>query len=376
MPLEDGRWVVVHLPYDDSAWLLVLLLAGISLVSLYPVVLATHALSRTVVGPLERLDEATRRIVETGVLRGQGRLVSLANDEFSDLAGNFNRMLDIFEELAGAAARVAEGDLCVRLDRPGELQEAFRAMVVKLDEVVVQIRATALEVAAASAEIEASIQEQERASDEQAKSLREVGVAVGDLAESAEAITSAAAAVLDDAEQTHANTDAMVARITELGEQTVGITELLGLIAEIAERSDLLALNGSLEAVRAGEAGRGFALVAAEMRRLAERVTGIVADVGGQVSTIRSASTASQAATNESRELAENTAGAARKISYETEQQGRSTEQLAVAVHQVVEIAAATSAATSQTRATAEGLRAHAESLEQLTAQFHLRGDD
>ncbi|MCA9696711.1 MAG: methyl-accepting chemotaxis protein [Myxococcales bacterium] len=374
-PVGDGRWVLVSADYDQQLWQTLLGLFLTTLLGLTPGVLAGLAVSTVITGPLRRIDDATRQLIETGRLRGQARVMTISNDEVGDLAHNFNRMLDVFEELAFAAHHVAEGDLAVTLDRSGDLQDAFRAMIGRLAETVEQIRSTALEVAAASAQIQASIQEQEQASEQQAQSLREVGDAVANLAQSAEAITAAAAGVLVDAEQTRSNTDVTVARITELGTQAAGIGILLGLIAEIAERSDLLALNGSLEAVRAGEAGRGFALVAAEMRRLAERVTGTVADVETQVRAIQSASASSEAATVESRNLAQNTAQAARKISRETEQQGMSTDQLAITVHQVVEIAAATSMAISQTRATTEGLRAHAEYLEQLTKDFRLPTD-
>src|SRR5690606_16131120 len=92
--------------------------------------------------------------------------------------------------------------------------------------------------------------------------------------------------VLGDAEQAVATTDDTAAQITALRRHTASIGELLQTIGEIANRSDLLALNGSLEATRAGEAGRGFSLVATEMRRLAERVTGTVEDVRGRVEQI------------------------------------------------------------------------------------------
>jgi methyl-accepting chemotaxis protein len=314
-------------------------------------------------------------VAQQGRLRNQSRVVTLFDDELGDVARSFNEMLDVLEELAGAAATVAEGDLRVVLERPGDLQDSFRAMLAKLDEMVEQIRMTAIEVAAASTELHAATQEQEQAVERESASVEQVSSSVVALATSAESITVAARDVLANAEQTQTTTEGMGVRIGELRAQAEGIDELLELIREVANRSDLLALNGSLEAVRAGEAGRGFELVAAEMRRLAERVTAAAADVAKQVAGIAAASASTDAATAQSRALAESTAAAARRIFDETHRQSDATEQLANAVEQVAEIVIATSQATAHTRSTAAGLRIHAMQLERLTRQFKLRGD-
>src|SRR5262249_58166073 len=134
--------------------------------------------------------------------------------------------------------------------------------------------------------IQAGTREQERAASQQSDEIREVSIAIARLADSAGDISMAAGEVLGNAEQTRKRADEVVDEIAELGRHITRVSELLELIREVADRSDLLALNGSLEATRAGEAGRGFALVANEMRRLAERVTGTVADVRSTVAAI------------------------------------------------------------------------------------------
>src|SRR5205823_4647601 len=87
-------------------------------------------------------------------------------------------------------------------------------------------------------------------------------------------------------------------------------------------------LNASIEASRAGEAGRSFSIVAAEMRRLAERVTASVQDVKSLVDDIRSYGSATVTATEEGRKLAEGTTDSARQISMVTQQQRTGTEQV------------------------------------------------
>jgi methyl-accepting chemotaxis protein len=179
--------------------------------------------------------------------------------------------------------------------------------------------------------------------------------------------------VLDNAEQALSTTDAMIEKINLLTAQAGHVRELLELIHEVADRSDLLALNGALEAVRAGEAGRGFALVASEMRRLAERVTGTVDDVRERLADIEAAGASTVQATTNSRRLADSTATAARKISTVTHRQSEETEQVSHKVFEVAEGMIASVEATKQTLSAADGLRMQAAELERLTRQFTLR---
>jgi methyl-accepting chemotaxis protein len=371
----DGRWVLRSSPYDDDSWLFGLALGLGMMLCIIPGIVAGSALDHALTRPLAQLERSARQVAQQGRLRQQTRVVTLFDDELGDVADSFNEMLDVLEELAGATATVARGDLRVVLERPGDLQDAFRAMLAKLDEMVEQIRMTAIEVAAASAEIHAATQEQEQAIERESTSVEQLSSSVVSLATSAESITVAAHDVLANAEQTRTTTEGMAVRIGELRAQAEGIGELLELIGEVANRSDLLALNGSLEAVRAGEAGRGFELVAAEMRRLAERVTAAAIDVAKQVAGIAAASASTDIATAQSRALAESTAAAARRIFDETHRQSDATELLANAVEQVADIVIAASHATSHTRSTAAALRVQAMQLERLTRQFKLRGD-
>jgi methyl-accepting chemotaxis protein len=132
-------------------------------------------------------------------------------------------------------------------------------------------------------------------------------------------------------------------------------------------------VNASIESSRAGEAGRTFALVAAEMRRLAERVTGTVADVRAQVANVEASSVSTVLATEESRQLAQRTAEAARDISKVTAVQSTDTEQASIGVQSVAAMVVETTFAMTQTRAAAEGLRAHADELERLMGTFEVR---
>jgi methyl-accepting chemotaxis protein len=375
-PVGDGRWVLAAAKPDEQVGLLLAVPLGLLLAFTPALLLVSRPLSRTLLDPLEALDESTRQMIDAGEVRSLERIVALENDEIGRLAGNFNRMLDMLKELVVTASAVAEGDIQVEIERPGELHDAFRGMLTRLREVVTQIRLTTLELASAAAEIHAATLEQERAADQQSTRMEEINETAGSLAASAGSITRATADVLDDAEQAANNTDEVATKIAELDEQTRGIGELLELIREIADRSDLLALNGSLEATRAGEAGRGFALVAAEMRRLAERVNATVDDVRLRVGDIERAGTLTVSATEHSRALAQSTAEAARKINEVMRRQSKDSKQVSAAVREAAAGVAAGAIATSQTRASAEGLKRQAEELEALTRQFNIGDDD
>jgi methyl-accepting chemotaxis protein len=232
------------------------------------------------------------------------------------------------------------------------------------------VRESSLEVASAAAEIQALTQQQQAAAEQQTSRVRQVSATVASLADAAQHIAITAQGVLDNAEQTVSTTDAMTEKITALRGHAASVSALLEVIREIADRSDLLALNGSLEATRAGEAGRGFALVAAELRRLAERVTKTVADVRAQVTDIEASGTNTVMATEQSRALVQLTAAAARQIRTVTGQQSADTKDAALGVHELAEVVVASAIAVTQTQAAAEGLRVHAAELERLLANF------
>jgi methyl-accepting chemotaxis protein len=366
----DGRWVIAEIDVLFQTRDLWIRLVAEVLMSLLGTGVMIFAMARLLTTPLVRLRLAIQRVTEAGVLSDIGRIPAVRRDEIGELTTEFNHMLDVFDELASAARSVTAGNLQVEIQGPGDLQDSFRSMVARLGDLVLQIREAALEVAGATAEIHAATHEQERAAGQQSDEIREVSIAIERLAHSAGDISTAAGAVLANAEHTRKRADEVVQEIAELGRHITRVGELLELIRDVADRSDLLALNGSLEATRAGEAGRGFALVANEMRRLAERVTGTVADVRATVAAIGASNSATVEATKDSRELAGSTTQAARRIVDIIHTQGTETELCSTAARTIADSVAASAAAITQTRASADGLRERAERLERLIKQF------
>ena len=375
LAIGEDQWLVARGTADEQLPLFAALMASLTLVLGAAAGLSAAAISRILTGPLDRIRAVARRMVEVGDLRAIERPLAPHNDEVGSLINDLNSMLDSLEQLTEVAEAVAMGSLDVEIDHPGDLHEAFRVMLQQLAAIVGQLRETALEASTASVELNASMQAQERGAVQMAADVERSATKIGSLAGSAQRISDAADHVLGYAEQSLANVEVLAAKSAALNEETAGITELMERIREIADRSDLLALNGSLEATRAGEGGRGFGLVAAEMRRLAERVTLTVADVRARVSDIEVASVAANRATDTSRALAEAAAQAAREIASLTRAQTEDTRDVSTTTADMAEFVRESSAGMTQISATAQGLLAHLDELEQLTASFELEAD-
>jgi methyl-accepting chemotaxis protein len=321
---------------------------------------------------MERLIGTMEKIVEEGKQTEMAALPVVRNDEVGRLSARFNDLLDMMRDLSRAADSIASGELRVEIARKGELPDAFRRMLDSLRSMVREIRGTSVDLASAATEILAASQEQESAAASQSSAMEEINRTMESLAASAAHVSDSVQGVVANAEQTLSTTDKMVARITELSGHANRIGEILDVIREIADRSDLLALNGSLEASRAGESGHGFALVATEMRRLAERVTASVADVKKLVSDIRDSGSSTVAATEESRRLADGTTEAARQITFVTQQQRSGTEQVSESIRNITDVVTQAVSATAQTRTSAQGLKTQADRLATLVKRFEL----
>jgi methyl-accepting chemotaxis protein len=330
------------------------------------------ALGTAVSKPIGKLTAISRRIVEHGDLKEIGTVSVSTNDEIGVLTEKVNDVLDLMRDVSLAAHSIAKGDLRAMVAGTGDLPDSFRGMIESLRGMVQQIRETSVDLASAAAEIFAASQEQEAAAASQSSAMVEISRTMDSLSESAAHVSDAVQGVLGNAERTLHNTDDMVRRIGELTGHANRIGEILEVIRDIADRSDLLALNGSLEASHAGEGGRGFALVASEMRRLAERVTASVSDVKKLVSDIRDSGSSTVMATEESKKLAEGTTDAARQITFVTQQQRSGTEQVSQSIKGIADVVSQAVSATSQTRTSAQGLKAQADRLSALVKRFEL----
>ncbi|HLH96282.1 MAG TPA: methyl-accepting chemotaxis protein [Xanthobacteraceae bacterium] len=197
----------------------------------------------------------------------------------------------VLETLADALSRLSQGDLGCRLDQGfsgayARVKDDFNAAVARLRETVEAIVAAASEVAGASAEISTSTTNLSQRTEEQAASLEETSASMQEIsatvrrnaenAVQADHLTSGSREVANRGGQVVAKAVTAMARIEESSRK---ISDIIGVIDEIARQTNLLALNAAVEAARAGDAGRGFAVVASEVRSLAQRSAQAAKDI-------------------------------------------------------------------------------------------------
>jgi methyl-accepting chemotaxis protein len=331
--------------------------------------MSAYFIARSTAEPVAQISAALRR-VRAGEVSHAELVPVLHQDEVGALAESFNAMRGQLLDLIAQANRVTEGDLTVMVDMPGELGDAFRSQVASLRQMVTHTTESAAQLAVAAAEMYAAAQEQEGAAQQQSSGVEEVTRTMESLLEAATHISESTSGVLTKAERTRATTGATAERIAELSAHAGRIAEILDVIREIADRSDLLALNASLEGTRAGEAGRGFSLVAGEMRKLAERVTASVHDIKALVADVRASVSATVMATEESTKLADGTTESARQISLVTQQQRSGTEQAGVSMRDVASMITQSLSATQEIRALAGTLKQQADGLTALVSRF------
>ncbi len=285
-------------------------------------------------------------------------------------------------ELATATAAMAEGDLSREVlgdktdDEIGRLARSLEALVGTQRGLVSQITETAVQLNSAAGEFMATAQQQDRGATEQASAVEETRRTLDALIHSGHTIADSAQDVLQNAERTQQNSVVMAKHISTLSEQVQRITEILEVIKSIANKSELLALNAALEGTKAGEAGRGFSLVAGEMQRLAENVMEAVRDIRELTGQIRESTQASVLATEESTKLSGGTTRSSRQIAMIIQQQQSGTEQVAAAMDDVSKIATQSAGSAREIVSSTTDILQLCERLQSLVSSFRLERQD
>jgi methyl-accepting chemotaxis protein len=216
-------------------------------------------------------------------------------------------------ETVKVIGEVAEGDLTKRInvisnDEIGEMAAHFNGFVVKLHEAINQVAKSSGEVSSAAAMLDSATERMATGVEEAAMQVNSVAAASEEMSMTSSEIarncntavrsSEEANSAAGNGEQTIIQTIAVMNHIAErvkesaqiirsLGIRSDQIGEIVGLINDIADQTNLLALNAAIEAARAGEQGRGFAVVADEVRKLAERTGDATKEIADTVSAMQ-----------------------------------------------------------------------------------------
>ena len=293
-------------------------------------------------------------------------ITEIYNGDFNTIKNNLNKLIGANSEITEKAKLVAQGDLTVILKKRSEndeLMEALSQMVIAVSTVVGDVKEAAENVAQGSVLFSASSQQLTQGATEQASSIEEVSASI-------EQMTSIINQNTDNAQETKRISLKAAEDIAE-GNKSVQYTinamkeiaEKISIIKDIAEKTDLLAINAAIEAARAGEHGEGFAVVATEVRKLAEISQKAANDITSTAKASLLIAEKSGALLTQIVPDIQNTARLVQEIAAASMEQNAGTKQINGAINQLNTV-------SQQNASSADGLATGAEELSSQAEQL------
>jgi methyl-accepting chemotaxis protein len=336
-------------------------------------------------------------IVKAAVVGDFSKRVSLEGKDgfILNLGGAMNELCEnvatTMEDLAHMFGALAEGDFSRRITADyqgifGVLKNDANSMADRIASTISEIKSVGREVAAAAAEISTSTTDLSQRTEEQAASLEQTSASMEEMSATvkknaenalqANQLTSGSRDVADRGGQVVAKAVDAMARIEDSSRK---ISDIIGVIDEIARQTNLLALNAAVEAARAGDAGRGFAVVASEVRSLAQRSSQAAKDIKVLITNSSSqvqegVGLVNQAGTSLTEILAsiKQVADIVAEIASASHEQSTGIDQINKALTQMDEVTQQNSALVEENAASAKTLEHQSETMNDKVAFFKL----
>ncbi|HET6842482.1 MAG TPA: methyl-accepting chemotaxis protein [Candidatus Angelobacter sp.] len=416
---------------SDASGLNGMVLAG-AFLCLVASLITWIVLANKVVAPVKHLADFSEKL-SRGDFRAKMEVDSA--DDFGFIAENLNRAAEsssraMFNQEAQESlqksvtefltivSQIARGDLTLRgrvtndalgnvVDSVNYMLDNFCKVLERVRKAAIDVQSSANEILIASEEMSSGAIQQDQEITNTSSAVEELTVSMKQVSNNAEASAEAARRALDAAEQGNrsvrdtlegmqrirSSVQATAKRIKALGDRSLEISEIVNVINDITEQTNLLALNAAIEAARAGEAGRGFAVVADEVRKLAEHSRNATKDIAALIKAIQAetndavvvmeegtreveigARLADQAgkALDAISTVVRQSAELVQEISLASKQQVRGTEGVANAMQIISNITRQTSQGARQTSRTVEQLVHMSEQLNEALSQFRV----
>ncbi|WP_332692500.1 methyl-accepting chemotaxis protein [Devosia sp.] len=350
---------------------------------------------------MSELQSAFGEVVDAAVAGDFSRQVTaeFPDPELNTLAGGINNLVSTFNrgvtEIGHVLGAMANTDLTERME--GDYEGAFAALksdinavADKLTEVIGQLRHTSGSLKTATGEILSGANDLSERTTKQAATIEETSAAMEQLASTvlanaqrAKDASANAAQVTRTAEEGGEVMDAATSAMERITQSSAKISNIIGMIDDIAFQTNLLALNASVEAARAGDAGKGFAVVAVEVRRLAQsaaqassEVKVLIEQSAGEVSSGSKLVGDAAGKLKTMLEAARGNNGLLESIANDSREQASAIEEVTTAVRTMDEMTQHNAALVEETNAAIEQTEAQATELDRIVEVFRIARHD